>query len=291
MFGVYYMKEYGKVFFNDIFIHNNGYDGIKIRPIFSNPEKCQSEIFEYTIADSSICYISADRVYFLSYGETLVIAKSEHFEESFKVFSKEFDFESRADEQLERLENEYEGEETLFLGDSFFEFWRTGNNITTTFDEVFAKYKVFNIGLGGSTTHDWRAINSKLFSKVSSPKNIIINIGINNVDDDNESGEQCAFNVRCLIEDYLEKYPNTNVYYLSLTRCTGYFAHKWEHHSLSNQLMELYCNKTARLHYLDVMKYYGDDYPEFVYDGLHPNQGGYDLFEKVIKENVEFEEK
>ena len=90
------------------------------------------------------------------------------------------------------------------------------------------------------------------------------------------------------MDDYLEYFPETNVYYLSITRCTGTFANKWQDHSLSNKMMKDYCEKTDRLTYLDVMSLYGDDYASYLSDGLHPNQAGYDLFEQIIKENVEF---
>ena len=53
-------------------------------------------------------------------------------------------------------------------------------------------------------------------------------------------------------------------------------------------MMKDYCDKTDRLTYLDVMSLYGDDYASYLSDGLHPNQAGYDLFEQIIKENVEF---
>ena len=95
-------------------------------------------------------------------------------------------------------------------------------------------------------------------------------------------------NIKALVDDYLEYFPETNVYYLSITRCSGTFANKWSEHSMSNKMMEKYCEETDRLTYLDVMALYGDNYASYQSDGLHPNQAGYDLFEQIIKENVEF---
>ena len=56
-------------------------------------------------------------------------------------------------------------------------------------------------------------------------------------------------------------------------------------------MMERYCASNNRLHYLDVNALYGNTPAAYQSDGLHPNQAGYDLFEQIIKENVEFDMK
>lgn len=284
---------YGKVQFDNIYVSGGGYDNVLIRPILTKPEVCENEVFEYEVEDESICMVEDDRVIFVSEGSTLVTAKSDHLKGSFYVYTKNnFDFYTQANAQANRMKQYQEGD-TLFLGDSFFEFWRNSTNIdkTMAFDQVFCDYKVFNIGISATTTHDWRSMLDRVVSKAINPKNIVINMGINNVDDDKESGKLCARNLQAMIQDYLELFPETHVYYLSITRCSGYFSFNWESHEASNQIMETYCNNQERVHYLDVMALYGDNYANYQQDGLHPNTEGYKLFEKIIKENVPLDAK
>lgn len=283
--------DYGTVKFNDIYVYDNDYDHVTIRPIFSNEDLGSKEIFEYEVMNESICYIEDNQVIYLSEGMTKVIAKSEHLNGTFVVHAKKnYDFISKANQHHKRVGNSYNDGDTLFLGDSFFEFWQNGTGISKTFNEVFADYKVFNIGISATTTHDWRAMNYKIVS-LTSPKNIVVNIGINNVDDDHEIGVQCANNIKMMLMDYLEEFPQTNIYYLSITKCSGVFANNWSNHEKSNALIKDYCQDNNRLFYLDVMALYGDDVSKYQQDGLHPNQAGYDLFEKIIKDNVPLENK
>ena len=55
--------------------------------------------------------------------------------------------------------------------------------------------------------------------------------------------------------------------------------------------MKAYCETQERVHYLDVMALYGDNYARYEQDGLHPNQEGYNLFKQLILENVPMETK
>lgn len=288
--------DYGTVTFDNIFIHPDGYDGVKIRPYFSNLEMEGKVHFTYELQEEGICEIDDEgKVWYLNEGSVNVKVKSDIYEEtSFFVccqptMKPDYVY-TTAKEMTKSLLNSYEDRDSLFVGDSFFQFWREGTTGVTKFSKVFEGYKVFNIGINSATTHDLRAMNEYVAS-YTNPKNIIVNIGINNVDDDAEIGVKCFRSIKALVDDYLEMFEDTNVYYLSITRCSGVFASKWNNHSISNEKMKEYCEKKDRLHYLDVMALYGDYYADYQSDGLHPNQDGYDLFEQIIKENVHFDMK
>ena len=90
-----------------------------------------------------------------------------------------------------------------------------------------------------------------------------------------------------LCQDIWDKNPDCNIYYCSITRCTGYFASKWQFHSQSNELMKTNAQNNEKLHYLDIMGVYGDNYGDYLQeDGLHPNSNGYAVFKELIKTNV-----
>lgn len=283
--------DYGTVSFENVFVYGDGYDQVKIRPYFSNPEVSSLVSFTYEVADENICSVEEGIIYYVGEGQTTITAHSNFYEDkTFYVVTKDyFSFSGQAQKMENSVLTSYQEGDTLFLGDSFFEFWRNGVN-TTKFYDVFADYKVFNIGISATTTHDWRVMAQRVIANTS-PKNIVVNIGINNVDDDGESGLKCFRNIRAMIEDYLEMFEDVNVYYMSITRCTGVFASKWKDHELSNTFMKKYCQENERVHYLDVMEVYGNEYASYLSDGLHPNQKGYDVFESLIKDNVPLEEK
>ena len=283
--------NYGKVTIDDIKVFSNGFDGVELNFHFTNPDVCENEVFDYICADDSVCYIDENRVYFLKEGFVRIKAQSEHLSASFNVTCQNYNFTSQSNSHINRLKNNFKDGDTLFLGDSFFEFWRNKTGISENFDTAFAEYAVFNIGISATTSHHWRAINVKMAELDIKPKNIVINIGINNVDDDKESSKQCSTAVIALINDYLEMFPEANIYYLSITRCAGYFEFNWDSHNKSNQILQEFCANTDRVHYLDVMGLYGDDYAKYQQDGLHPNQAGYDLFKQIIKAEVPMNQK
>lgn len=284
--------DYGEVTFNNVKVFE-GFDGVEIKYDFTKPEACKNEVFEYEIANEKICYIEDDKVYYLSNGSTRVKAKSTNLSASFtvKCSNDTSKFKTQSNQQITRLKSNFKENDTLFLGDSFFEFWRNKQGITENFDTAFSGLAVYNIGISATTTHHWRAINTKLEELEIKPKNVVINIGINNVDDDMETSKECSNAIKDLIEDYLKMFPEANIYYLSITRCAGYFAFNWESHEKSNAIMKDYCDNTDRVHYLDIMGLYGDDYANYQQDGLHPNQAGYNLFKQIIKENVPINKK
>lgn len=292
-----YPKDYfGTVKFDQLYVHDNDFDGIKIRPILSKPDIAKDEVFTYEVEDESVCEIVDDKVYFVGAGGTKVTAKSEHLKGTFRVYayddfvanhSESSWFTNQAKSRCSNVKNKLDEDTTLFVGDSFFQFWAEKTNISESFSDAFKEYNTLNIGINMATSHHWRCIQSKIYSEIKvEPKNIVLNIGINNVDDMSEGGKTCARNVQLLIQDYLECYPNTNIYYFSITRCSNIFASQWENHSESNEIMKKYCENNERLHYLDVMEKYGDDYALYQQDGLHPNQDGYNFFKDLILKNV-----
>lgn len=286
--------DYGTVEFSSIYVYKNDYDGVKIQPLFSNPISCENVEFTYVVEDESICEIDEDNcVYYLSKGNTKVTATSEYFEEAtFYVYAVEsYPRSSNFYSKRNEVTNNVNENTTLFLGDSFFEFWKNGTNKVKTLAEEFPDYDICNIGISATTSHEWRAAYNKILSSMDSPKNIVVNIGINNVDDMYETGYECARNVEALLLDLTTYFPESNIYYFSITRCSGVFAKNWTAHQISNNLVKSFIDKYEKMNYLDVMSLYGDDYASCEADGLHPNQKGYDYFKQLLNENVTFVEK
>lgn len=292
--------DYGRVYFKTMYIYcddyGNNFDEVLIRPTFTKPEVCANEVFEYEIANEDICYIEDNYVYATGIaGSTKVTAKSQHLKGTFNVYSSNKYANSGAFSTAKSLANTAakatnQGT-TLFIGDSFFEFWRNKTGIDEKFSDAFAGYDVANVGISGTQAREWRSLRKKLIDPYQ-PENVVINIGINDVDDNNEDGESTAQYIMMLCEDIWDKHPDCNIYYCSITRCAGYFASKWQFHNQSNEIMKANAENNAKLHYLDIMEVWGNDYASYEQsDGLHPNTAGYEVFKTIIKAEVPLKEK
>lgn len=287
--------DYGRVYFKPIYIYadevGNNFDEVPIKPIFTIPEACGDEVFEYEINDDSICYIEDNRVFATGIsGSTKVTAKSQHLKGSFYVnssskYNNALAFSTAKSLAKTAAKADKEGT-TLFVGDSFFEFWRNKTGVDEIFSKAFEGYDVANVGISGTQAREWRSLVKKLIDPYK-PENIVLNIGINDVDDNNEDGASTAQYIMSLCEDIWMSNPDCNIYYCSITRCAGYFSFKWTFHSESNEIMKANAESNEKLHYLDIMERFGNDYASYEQsDGLHPNTAGYEIFKDVIKTNV-----
>lgn len=287
--------DYGKVFFKTIYIYadayGNNFDEVPIRPIFTIPEACKNEVFEYTVSDDSICYIENDCVYATGInGSTKVTAKSQHLKGTFLVYSSDKYNNGQAFGTAKSLANTASKATnqgtTLFVGDSFWEFWRNKTGINENFATAFSGYNVANVGISGTQAREWRSLRKKLIDPYE-PTNIVLTIGINDVDDNSEDGESTSEYIMNLCNDIWTTNPECNIYYCSITRCAGYFANKWKFHEESNNFMKENSEQFEKLHYLDIMEKFGNDYASYEQsDGLHPNTAGYEIYKEVILDNV-----
>lgn len=273
---------------------------LEIKPIFSHPEMASEENFTYTVKEEEFATIDGNIISYLTEGRTIVYAKSQNYETQFVLFTIEEFKTVGGPLELEytRLKDRYDSHEqkenaTIFIGDSFFQFWRDGT-AGASFTKDFEGKNVVNLGINGTTTHHWRAIMADyLVKNVVSPKNFIVNIGINNVDDLSEDGKNGGKNVRMLLEDIHEAFPEANIYYFSVTRCSkGAFAKLWEHHDgINTYLKDNFFPNAPYTTYLDANEIFGEDYAKYrMDDGLHLNGRGYIIFKSLISEYVEIDD-
>ncbi len=284
--------ELGSVYFGSIYVYGTtGYKTVEVRPIFTVPEREALENFVYETEDTDKISINGAAITYVSNGIATVTATSENFSASFLVYCQTTYEHSSS---INALRSHFSSvgatnESTLFIGASFFEFWKNGN-AGTYFYETFADYDVFNVGISTTQTHDWRpVINNFLPTLIESPKNIVVNIGLNNINDNNETGVTAGINVVSMLEDLHFFYPDAEIYYFSITRCVGTLASNWSKHSDANTFTSAYISTRDYLHYLDVMEVYGSNYADYLMDELHPNAAGYQVFTDLILENVDLD--
>ena len=177
--------------------------------------------------------------------------------------------------------------ELLFVGDSYTDRpWCLG------FDNALGTYGADTIGIGGTEVYQWNN-ETKLAEVVAkNPKNLFINIGINNIGNKGEDGTTVGNQVVAYLEALKVALPNTEIYYNMLVYpTTGW--HDYNAITTSNAIVEAYIDgdTTDKVHKIDIrdeIKRCGEaDNAKFT-DTLHMSAPGYTILYDAIKEEIGF---
>ena len=105
---------------------------------------------------------------------------------------------------------------TLFIGDSYFEFWHYKEFANITFKESFDSSKYLNIGVGGTKFSDWNELIEQInyFPRFN---NIVINLGFNDLHYSKKNTPSKVFND---LNEFINKlnilFNNPNIYVLTI---------------------------------------------------------------------------
>lgn len=168
----------------------------------------------------------------------------------------------------------------LFLGDSYIDtaFWYT-------FDSTFGGLSAANEGVGGTKTEYW--LNMVETMRVMyNPENIIIHIGVNDIDDGNTTGEQTIERLTALFTAYKAAFPQANIYYVGLVH-NMMFKQKWAEYDKVNAYVSELAKTDDKINYIDMASIITEDADGstmkwFNPDGLHYGLDGYAAFDKAI---------
>ena len=103
------------------------------------------------------------------------------------------------------------------------------------------------------------------------PKNLVVNLGTNNLAADGDTVEGLAENLQRLFTLLHDKMPNTNIYYFSIAQRVDTTAHATKI-SAVNALMEQWCEYKDWITFVDVE---GRVSSSDLKDGLHPKDETY----------------
>ncbi len=169
-------------------------------------------------------------------------------------------------------ENGEDGATTLFIGDSFFDiaFW---DNFYT--DLLYKKAII--AGIGGSTAEDWENyLDRDLFLDGIAPKNLVINIGNNDIFNDQLTAAEAQTVMTRLYEKIHAEMPDTLIYVFSVTpRQGGYTNDTTEANCYElNGLMQEWCDQYNWITFVDISGYEME-----LTDDIHPADAHYnDVF-------------
>ncbi|MDE6274437.1 MAG: SGNH/GDSL hydrolase family protein [Clostridiales bacterium] len=185
------------------------------------------------------------------------------------------------DRALERREN-VKSLDTLFIGDSYFEFWNKTEYTGELFYDAFDNANMLDIGVGGTKFSDWLRFMPHL-DVLPQPKRILINLGFNDIHF-KFSAEETFENYKKVLAQLRARFPQAEYMLLNVVKAPEFSAFYAEEEKL-NQMTK------AAEHELHVKVFdmrseierAGAGGDCFHADRVHLNARGYQAYSAFIK--------
>ena len=196
-----------------------------------------------------------------------------------KLYDHDFSFEIK--NLLSKVEENKKMEAPIiFYGSSTIRLWKSLN-------EDFKDVDVINLGFGGAYI-DSLSKNFNLLINFLNPKAIVIYLGGNDLNL-SLSPEEVIFKIKKFVEKINEKYPNTNIGYITIKPSVER-KNKLSDIKKINKGVKLIANDIPNLVYIDVYNKLldkGKVTSKFLLqDGLHLNKEGYKVLTRAVKEKI-----
>lgn len=219
-----------------------------------------------------------------------------------KPYTKKFDYSSLLEGYTKEMESDYNARktlfnnelknyeeirdfETLFVGDSYFEFWYYEKFAGKIFKDSFDTTKNLNVGLGGTKFVDWYEY-IPLLKDIKEPKNIVINLGFNDLHS-NYSPDKVYRDFKKFLKMFKEIFPNSNYYLLDVVHAPGFVTFLEKERDLNNKML-----RTSKRNGINIIKN-SEEIAEvqknincFDEDGCHLNPRGYEIIFKNIVASI-----
>ncbi len=163
----------------------------------------------------------------------------------------------RAEEYANNGEN---GVTTVFVGDSFVDpgFW-------TTFISDMSGREALCLGIGGSTAEDWLGyLDEEIFLHNISPKNIVFNLGNNDLHNDGELNVYLE-NMKKLLQTVHNLTPDSKLFMFSVAHRTGAGTNGVV--DQANAQMQQWCAEQGWVTFVNISDQLTTD---MLFDGIHP---------------------
>lgn len=195
--------------------------------------------------------------------------------------AKRFDREIRVFRKKDMLNKPGEGK-TLFIGSSSIRMWNTLHG-------DFPELDIIHRGFGGSTSEDALKHMDDIVLPYK-PSVIVYYEGDNDIAQ-GMTYEEIISNMKIFIEKAIEQNPQIKIYLIS-PKPSIRRMHHWDRYSELHRRMKILSGRYNSVYYVDVaspmFKSNGKLNEElFIKDGIHMNETGYDIWEKVLKEKMD----
>jgi len=167
-----------------------------------------------------------------------------------------------------------DGKTTLFIGDSFFDtrwFW-------TDFYTKYPGKEALCCGISSTTTYDWETFTSS-FLAYTNPKNLVVNLGTNNVYDDGEAAWAVTEDLQRLFTLIHSQLTNTKIYYFSIAQRNDNSTARKETVSAINDAMQKWCEHKTWITFIDIEDKLTTN---MLRDGVHPQLQYYSVYMNAL---------
>lgn len=223
------------------------------------------------------------KAYFMNKEDSIDIDDSLDFEIAITILTKK----NKEENLIKAIKNRIQQKNDLFnevkditlIGNSLFDNWKI---------EKLNNNSVVNLGIAGISTKQYQEyILDENKIKHIANKTIIMT-GTNDIVDKSLNFEDILNNINRLIESLLKINKNTKIYFIEIPSIAFRMdRNKKEIFKLNEYLKN---NLDRRIKYIEVNEDMTDDFKnlklEYTYDGLHFNEEGYKILEKILEKEI-----
>lgn len=221
--------------------------------------------------------------YIMNREDSLDIDEPLDFEVAISILTKR-----NKDENLKKaIKNRIEQKNSLFskkcditlIGNSLFDNWKI---------EKLNNNSVANLGIAGISTKQYQEyiLNENKIKYIANK--IVIMTGTNDIVDKSLNFEDILSNINKLIESLLKINKNTKICFIEIPSIAFRMDRNKEKIFKLNEYLKN--NLDESIKYIEVNKYMTDDFKnlklEYTYDGLHFNEEGYKVLEKILEKEI-----
>ena len=165
------------------------------------------------------------------------------------------------------------------IGNSLFDNWKI---------EKLNNNSVVNLGIAGISTKQYQKyiLDENKIKHIASKT--VIMTGTNDIVDKSLSFEDILNNINKLIENLLKINKDTKIYFIEIPSIAFRMDRNKEEIFKLNEYLKN--NLDQSIKYIKVNNYMTDDFKnlklEYTYDGLHFNEEGYKILEKILEKEI-----
>lgn len=224
------------------------------------------------------------KAYFMNKEDSIDIDDSLDFEIAITILNKK----NKEENLIKVIKNRIQQKNDLFnevkditlIGNSLFDNWKI---------EKLNNNSVANLGIAGISTKQYQEyILDENKIKYLANKTLIMT-GTNDIIDESLNFEAILNNINKLIESLLKINKDTKIYFIEIPSIAFRMDRNKEEIFKLNEYLKN--NLEKRVKYIEVNKYMTDDFKnlklEYTYDGLHFNEEGYKILEKILEKEIE----
>ena len=223
------------------------------------------------------------KAYFMNKEDSVDIDDSFDFEIAITILNKK----NKEENLIKAIKNRIQQKDELFdeikditlIGNSLFDNWKI---------EKLNNNSVANLGIAGISTKQYQEyiLNENKIKHIANKT--VIMTGTNDIVDKSLNFEDILNNINKLIESLLKINKNTKIYFIEIPSIAFRMDRNKEEIFRLNEYLKN--NLDGRIKYIEVNEDMTDDFKnlklEYTYDGLHFNEEGYKVLEKILEKEI-----